>query len=60
MKRIVKARTYKCFDCKYFRIETGKVRGSVNRLCNATKNDERIIVDLDAPDCSNYALTTDN
>ena len=50
----VRQRTYKCFDCKHYDVKTGKIRGSVNRICNVIKNDPRIIVDLDAPDCNDY------
>lgn len=50
----VTQRTYKCFDCKHYDVKTGKSRGSVNRICNAIKNDPRIIVDLDAPNCNDY------
>lgn len=50
----VTQRTYRCFDCKNYDVKTGKVRGSVDRICSAIKNDSRIIVDLDAPDCNDY------
>ena len=49
-----KQRTYKCFDCKNYDVQTGKIRGSVNRICNKIKNDPRIIVDIDAPNCNDY------
>ena len=50
----VSRRTYKCFDCVNYDVKTGKTRGSVDRICNAIKNDPRLIVDLGAPKCNDY------
>ena len=50
----VNKRTYKCLECNLYDIKIGKTKNSIDRICTKLKNDPRIIVDLDAPNCNHY------
>ena len=50
----VTKRTYKCLGCKHYNVKLINDKGGTDRTCNVNKNDVRIIVNLDAPDCTDY------
>lgn len=47
-------RTFKCLKCKNYSIKVVNEEGGTSRVCNAKINDPRIIVNLDAPNCTDY------
>ena len=47
-------RTYKCLGCKHYDVKVINDKGGTAKTCNVNKNDVRIIVDLDAPNCTGY------
>lgn len=47
-------RTYKCLGCKHYDVKVINDKGGTAKTCNVNKNDVRIIVDLDAPNCTDY------
>ena len=50
----VTSRTLKCLKCKNYSIKVVNEKGGTAKICNAKINDPRIIVDLDAPKCTDY------
>jgi hypothetical protein len=53
-KGVVASRTFKCLKCKNYSIKVVNENGGTAKVCNAKINDPRIIVDLDAPKCTDY------
>lgn len=53
-KHNVTDRTFKCLGCKRYDIKVINDKGVTARICKAKQNDHRIIVDLDAPNCTDY------
>jgi len=51
---VVTNRTFKCLGCKHYDVKVVNDKGGTAKTCNVNKNDVRIIVDLDAPDCTDY------
>lgn len=49
-----KNRTLKCLKCKNYSVKVVNEKGETSRFCNAKINDPRVIVDLDAPKCTDY------
>lgn len=47
-------RSYKCLKCTNYSIKVTNGNGGYARICNLKTNDPRIIVDLDAPNCTDY------
>ena len=47
-------RTYKCLGCKHYDVKVTNGKGGTAKTCNVNKNDVRVIVDLDAPNCNDY------
>ena len=43
-----------CLKCKKYSIKVVNEKGGTAKICNAKINDPRIIVDLDAPKCTDY------
>ena len=50
----VTSRTLKCLKCKNYSIKVINDKGGTANVCNAKINDQRVIVDLDAPNCNDY------
>lgn len=50
----VTSRTLKCLKCKNYNIKVVNDKGGTAKVCNAKLNDPRIIVDLDAPNCTDF------
>jgi hypothetical protein len=50
----VTSRTFKCFKCKNYTVKVVDENGGTAKVCNAKINDPRIIVDLEAPNCTDY------
>ena len=50
----VTSRTFKCFKCKNYSVKVVDEKGGTLKVCNAKLNDPRVIVDLDAPKCTDY------
>ena len=46
-------RTFKCLGCKHYGIVIND-KGGTAKTCSVLKNDIRVIVDLDAPTCTDY------
>ena len=47
-------RTFKCLGCKNYGVKVIDGKGGIAKTCNVNKTDVRIIVDLDAPNCTDY------
>lgn len=47
-------RTFKCLGCKFYDIKVTNDKGGTTKICNVKPNDIRAIVDLDAPNCTDY------
>ena len=47
-------RTFKCLGCKFYSIKVTNDKGGTTKICNVKQNDIRAIVDLDAPNCTDY------
>jgi hypothetical protein len=47
-------RTFKCLKCKNYTVKVVNENGGTAKICNAKINDPRVIVDLDAPNCTDY------
>ena len=50
----VNSRNFKCFKCKNYSVKVVNEKGGTSRVCNAKINDPRVIVDLAAPNCTDY------
>ena len=50
----VTKRTFKCLGCKHYGVEVTNDKGGTVRVCKVKKDDIRAIVNLDAPNCTNY------
>ena len=46
--------TFKCLECKHYDVKVINDKGGTSRVCKVKENDIRIIVDLDAPNCTDY------
>ena len=47
-------RTFKCLSCKHYYVKVINSKGGTARACNVNNSDIRVIVDLDAPNCTDY------
>lgn len=50
----VTKRTFRCLGCKHYDVKVINDKGGVSRVCKVRENDIRVIVDLDAPNCTDY------
>jgi RNA polymerase-binding transcription factor DksA len=50
------SRNYKCLKCKNYTVKVVNEKGGTAKVCNAKINEPRVIVDLDAPNCTDYAV----
>ena len=50
----VTKRTFKCLGCKHYGVEVVNDKGGIAKVCKIKENDTRVIVNLDAPNCTNY------
>jgi hypothetical protein len=50
----VTKRTFKCLGCKHYDVKVINDKGVTTRVCKVKENDIRTIVDLDAPNCTDY------
>ena len=50
----VTKRTYKCLGCKHYSSTVINDKGGTANTCNSIRKDPRVIVDLDAPKCTDY------
>lgn len=50
----VNKRTFRCLGCKHYSIKVINDKGGTAKTCNTKFNDPRTIVDLDAPNCTDY------
>jgi len=50
----VTKRTYKCLGCQHYDIRVADDKGGILKVCEVREDDPRAIVDLDAPNCTNY------
>ena len=50
----VTKRTSKCLGCKYYDIRVADDKGGILKTCEVNEDDPRAIVDLDAPNCTDY------
>lgn len=45
---------FKCLKCKNYSVKVANEKGVTSRVCNAKINDPRVIVNLGAPNCTDY------
>lgn len=50
----VTKRTFKCLGCKHYDVNVVNDKGATARVCKVKENNIRVIVDLDAPNCTDY------
>ena len=53
----VTKRTFRCLGCKHYDVKVINDKGVTAKVCKVRENDIRAIVDLDAPNCTDFALT---
>ena len=50
----VTKRTFRCLVCKHYDVKVINDKGVAVKVCKVRGNDIRVIVDLDAPNCTDY------
>ena len=50
----VTKRTFRCLGCKHYDVKVINDKGGTAKVCKVRENDIRVIVDLGAPNCTDY------